>query len=73
MTEKATIEDRVIELETQMAFQQETIDHLNDMVTRQWDLIENQKKMIKQLDDQLYALEQQSSGGAIQHQVPPHY
>lgn len=67
-----SLESRIIELENQLVFQQETIDSLNDMVTKQWAMLERQQKLIKQMDDQIYALESQA-GHATATECPPHY
>lgn len=70
-----TIEEmtkRVIELESQLAFQQESIDSLSEMVAKQWAVMERQQKLIKQMDDQIYTLESQA-GISPSQERPPHY
>lgn len=66
------LDNRMQELETQLAFLQQTVDALNDVVTKQWAKIERQEKLIQQLDNQVYALESQGPSGQIQER-PPHY
>ena len=63
---------RIDELETKTTFQQDAIDNLNDVVTSQWKIIDQLKRQITKLDDQLYELEMTSSGSAG-NQKPPHY
>ena len=73
MTDKTDkLEQRVTELEEKFVFQAETIDSLNDIVTRQWTEIDRLTRRLKDLDDQMYALENET-GGAPAHQRPPHY
>lgn len=74
MIDMDKLEQRVMELETQLAFQQDTIDNLNEIVTKQWSMMENQQKQIKHMDDQIYAIETQTgTAGAPQQERPPHY
>ncbi len=68
----ADIEKRLDELESQYAFQQETLEALNEMVTKQWELIDALNKKIKDLDNQVFEI-QESGGGDTANQKPPHY
>jgi len=64
-------DNRLAELESRSAFQQETIESLSDMVSKQWKEIDRLKKVMKTLDDQMYELEQNT--GQAPTQKPPHY
>lgn len=64
-------DNRLADLESRSAFQQETIENLSDMVSQQWKEIDRLKKLMKTLDDQMYELEQ--STGQTPAQKPPHY
>lgn len=64
--------ERLINLESRFAFQQEAIESLSDVVAKQWDEIEMLKKRIKALDDQLYELEVDNKPGS-KETPPPHY
>ena len=68
-----TANTRLLELETKVMFQQETIDKLNDVVTSQWQEIDRLKKILNRLDDQLYALETQIDTPKGAEPPPPHY
>lgn len=63
---------RLIELETKMAYQEETLRTLNDVVTRQQAEIDQLRLICRQL------IERVRSGdgavkGALADEVPPHY
>lgn len=65
-------DDRLNDLEIQFAYQQETIDSLNETVTKQWDLIEKLRLKISRMEGRLMEMsEWQSSGG--HEPPPPHY
>ncbi len=63
---------RVEELENQHAFASETIDNLNDIVTKQWAEIDRMKSKLKDMDDQVYALENANASPG-KEPPPPHY
>ncbi len=64
-------EQRIADLEIQMAHQSETIDTLNEAVVEQWKTIDRLSRQVKVLNEQLVSLEDD----ALAHKVtkPPHY
>jgi len=75
----------IADLQTTIAFQDQKIDDLNDMVTRQWDEIEKLRRQIQRAENKLSRLEEDSSSGgdggsnplSVSDQAsrdkPPHY
>ena len=69
------LEQSVIELQTQVAFMEHTIDTLNDIVTEQSQLLADQQRQLQLIYQKL---ESQTSGSQIQPfdllaDRPPHY
>ena len=67
--------ERITELESQLAFQEQTITTLNDaLVTQQQDLTNTQRRLAS-INNKLQGLEQHLSHGTepTEHQPPPHY
>ncbi len=64
-------DQRLSELEIQIAQQNQTIDHLNDAVVAQWKEIDRLTRHIKILNEQVLSLEDE----ALPHKdtKPPHY
>jgi len=71
MSNEMNLEDRLAELEVKFAFQQETIDSLNQTVTEQWGEIDKLKRQSTHLKSQLEAME--DGAGDIENTRPPHY
>lgn len=71
------IEQRIIELETQVAFQDDTVQALNDMVGQQQrDILSLQTQMsrlLTELKTVLAELEQGAPAAASAIEKPPHY
>ncbi|WP_163832971.1 SlyX family protein [Spartinivicinus ruber] len=70
MTEQ-TLDNKLIDLETKLAFQDDTIDQLNQVVTKQ-------QQQIDQLTNQMTLLKQaitaiMNEQGISGHEKPPHY
>lgn len=65
-------EERLIELETRFAYQEETLRVLNDIVTRQQQQIDQLQQLCRQLIDRVARV-----GDSIKttpaDEVPPHY
>ncbi len=76
MTEKmAALEQKMIDLQTQVAFMEDTIDKLDTIVTEQSQLITDQQRQLQLLYQKL---ESQMQGSQIQpfhllNDKPPHY
>jgi SlyX protein len=69
------LEQSVIELQTQVAFMEHTIDTLNDIVTEQSQLLADQQRQLQLIYQKL---ESQTNGSQIQpfdllSDRPPHY
>lgn len=72
MTTAPDQDNRLNDLEIQFAYQQETIDSLNETVTKQWETIEKLRLKISRLEGRLTEMsEWQSAGG--HEPPPPHY
>jgi SlyX protein len=69
------INEELIDLQTRLAYQEDTITQLNLVVTKQdGEIIQLQKQMLllaKRLDELLYVQEQ--GGGDVVNERPPHY
>jgi SlyX protein len=68
----ADLNERVTELEVKISFQQETIDSLNETVTRQWDQIEQLKRAIERFEGRLVEMSDMA-GTEGNEPPPPHY
>ena len=65
--------DALIEVQTQLAFQEQTIAELNDVLTSQQQQIDLLRLEIKLLKEQLGLLEGRIEVGPLQDEKPPHY
>jgi SlyX protein len=72
MTDPAALETRIEHLETRIAFQDQTIEDLNKMLTAQWQEIDKLKRELSKLGDQ-FKEAQFSSGASAPEPPPPHY
>ncbi|TNE64251.1 MAG: SlyX family protein [Alphaproteobacteria bacterium] len=72
MSDDNTLASRLDEVEIRIAFQQETIDSLNAVVTKQWAELEHLKRILGVLKERVSELEE---GGPddVPNQRPPHY
>lgn len=62
--------ERLDDLEIKFSYQQETIDALNETVTKQWDLIERLRRQLERLEGQLIEM---ADGQGGDEPPPPHY
>lgn len=69
-TEVSWLRDQVVDLQSQLAFQEDTIHALNDVVIRQQQQLDNFKKV---LDGHKSQIEQLAAEGEISDERPPHY
>ncbi|GGO82152.1 protein SlyX [Marinobacterium nitratireducens] len=67
-----TESDRIADLESRIAFQEDTLDKLNDVVSRQELEIERLTQMIRIINSQLRQLDP-GNGGEQGDETPPHY
>lgn len=67
------MEKRIFELETKVAFQEHTLQQLNDVVTRQQFQIEQLAADLKTLKARLSALAPTNIASESEETPPPHY
>lgn len=65
--------ERFIELETKLAYQEDTIQQLNNVVCRQQDQIDALMQKCEILISRTEALSNKFSDGSEESEVPPHY
>jgi SlyX protein len=69
------LEEQLIDIETRLAYQEDTIAQLNDVITKQdADIIQMTQQLrllAKRFDDLQY--DQADAGGEITNDRPPHY
>jgi len=73
MGDENKLRARLDELEVKFAFQQETIESLNNTVTDQWTVIDRLSKALERLQDQVIELEDTTGGTDPGNIKPPHY
>ena len=71
MSELQALTDRIDLLETRLAFQDATIETLNETITEQWLKIDALTRQLASLSERLKAAEQRAPGAA--DEPPPHY
>lgn len=67
------MQERLTELEVRVAFQERTIQELNDVVTRQQQEIDRLARELASLKDQLHTLEPSPVANRDEETPPPHY
>jgi SlyX protein len=67
------MQERLIELETRITFQEEAIQALNDTVVRQQREIDQLTRMVKLINHQLRGFNEGLSSGPDNETPPPHY
>ena len=76
MTELEQLQDQLIDLQTRVSYQDDTLAQLNDVVTEQDNIISKLQKQIialaKKHDEMNYSAEQGSAGNPADER-PPHY
>ena len=66
-------EERLIELESRLAHQDQTIFELNDVVTDQQSRIMQLERLCQSLAERLASLAESSQAGSSDDERPPHY
>lgn len=66
-----TLAERIDTLETRLAYQDDTIDTLNQTITAQWKQIDTLTRQLAQLNERLQEAEANAPGPA--NEPPPHY
>ena len=65
---------RVVDLEVKLGYQEQMLDDLNEVVTRQQGQIDRLEKMVVQLTDSISDVQEASSGPRRpEDERPPHY
>ena len=67
------MENRVIELETRLSFQEDTIHQLNDIVTRQQSQIDSLLEQVNELQKRVQSTQTSNIKDAAEETPPPHY
>lgn len=66
-------DERIIELEIKTAYQEDLLQTLNRIVSRQQQQIDRLEATCRLLNDRINSLSTESSGGENVEEVPPHY
>jgi SlyX protein len=68
-------EDRIIELEVKVAYQEDLLQALNQVVSQQQQQIDRLEGVCRLLNERMQNLlaETGNSGGDTVHEIPPHY
>lgn len=67
------MEERLIELESRLSFQEHTLQELNDIVVAQQQELAALRLALQELDRRLRALTPPPLAGAEEETPPPHY
>ena len=67
------MEDRLIEMETKLAFQETTIQKLNEVVTHQQDQIDILQAAMQELYERMKSLSEEAVRDPSEEPPPPHY
>lgn len=66
-------EDRLIDIETKLAFQEDLIEELNKTIYQQQQKLERLEAACRSLAGHIEALSAAKDGGMIANERPPHY
>ena len=67
-------EAQIIELQTKLAYQEDLVQSLNDLVIEQQNRIDKLEAICRQLIEQYKRTEaQQGDNQPAEHEIPPHY
>ena len=66
-------DDRIIELEIKTAYQEDLLQELNKIVSRQQQQIERLEATCRLLNERINSLSIEGSGAENVDEVPPHY
>ncbi len=72
MTDDTRLSERIDALEARIAYQDDTIETLNQTVTAQWQQIDALRRLMAELSDRLRDAES-NSRGVPANEPPPHY
>ena len=65
-------DDRLIDLETKLAFQEDTVAKLNSVVVAQRTQLDNLERAFQELQRRVAALQHEATS-ALDQELPPHY
>ena len=71
MSDGKALMDRIDALETRLTYQEETIETLNQAITKQWLEIDRLTRRLAEMKERLQEAESQAPGPASER--PPHY
>lgn len=66
-------EERLVKIETKLAFQEDLIDELNKTVYRQQQMLERLEATCEALARHIASLAETAKDGTPAHEKPPHY
>jgi SlyX protein len=72
MSDDNRLSERIDALEARIAYQEDTIETLNQTVTAQWQQIDALRRLVAELSDRLRDAES-NSRGVPANEPPPHY
>ena len=64
--------ENVVELEMRISVMEKSFDELSDMVTKQWQMMDQMKRKVSALESQLEGKQDRSESGGYEP-PPPHY
>ena len=67
------LEEKLIELETKLTFQEDTIEQLNRVIIDQQKKIDKISNQLLRLDSKISENLTQQDNNSNQHEIPPHY
>lgn len=67
------MDERLIEIETKLAYQEHTISELNDVIYRQQQQIDQLERICKALTDRVQDMAETSTSDKGGYEKPPHY
>ena len=67
------MEQRIIEIETKVAYQEHAISELSDVIYRQQQQIDQLERLCNSLTDRLQDMAEPASTDKGGHEKPPHY
>jgi len=69
----AMSDERLIEIETKLAYQEDLLESLNKLVIGQQDRIDMLETLCRRLLDRMKDIKEPGETGGEQYEVPPHY
>jgi len=66
-------DDRLIELETKLAYQEETIRVLNEVVTQLQGQVSDLERLLRSLGERVLQISDGAGKTSLADEVPPHY